>query len=123
MIKIIVQDLDEGNQEVLSLALQSEGFKVLALSATEEVVERVESFSPNLIILDFFMSGGESIKTCKELRLKYPSIPVIASSCNADINVQYEKHGFNGYLAKPFDITDLGLKVREYLIQVGETQQ
>jgi CheY-like chemotaxis protein len=122
MIKIIVQDLDEGNREVLSLALESEGFRVLALSATEGVVERVNSFNPNLIILDFFMSGHESIKTCEILRLKYPSIPVIASSCNPNINVQAEKYGFNGYLAKPFDIGDLGLKVREYLNQVGETQ-
>lgn len=113
MTKVIVQDSDEGNLEVLSLALESQGYIIQGLARSKYILDQIKWFDPEIIILNFLLSGEDSIAACKQIKENYPSIPVMATSCIPDID--YRKYGFDGFLAKPFQINDLYANVSKCL--------
>lgn len=113
-MNIIVQDCDAGVLEVLSLSLEIEGINVLPLRSSYEIISHIEQFSPDAIILDFKLSGTDAIHACMMIKTKFENLPVIASSCNNNIQSEYRKYGFNDYLKKPFDLDSLYSSLKKY---------
>jgi len=107
MKKVIVQDTDPDLLETLNLVLKEAKFEVLPLLHYQEVFNKIQTFSPNLVLLDFKLSGEESIRICKLIKKSFPGLPVIALSCNMNIQETYAKAGFDNYIEKPFDLNDL----------------
>ena len=91
------------------------------VSAHEPVLglELAEQHSPDLILLDINLPGMNGYDVFKELRKRKSTqnIPVIAVSANAmpkDIEDGLEA-GFNSYITKPIDVTELLLAVNKEL--------
>ena len=55
-------------------------------------------------MLDFKLKGEECMRLLGEIKMKYPHLPVIAASCNSNINEVYDQAGLDDYIPKPFDI-------------------
>ena len=71
----------------------------------------------DLIILDLIMPAMDGGKTFDRIKELEPQIPVLLSSGYA-INGQAEKimkRGCNGFIQKPFTISELSQKVRKIL--------
>lgn len=114
MKKVIVQDSDCDLLETLKLILEQGTYEVLTVLHYEDVVSKVATFIPHLILLDFKLNGEGSIGLCHELKKKYPLIPIVALSCNVNIQKEYGKAGFDDYIAKPFDIDHLMTVLQKY---------
>jgi two-component system, cell cycle sensor histidine kinase and response regulator CckA len=71
----------------------------------------------DLVILDMIMPSLSGAETYDRLKAMDPGVKVILSS-GYNLNTQAEKiisHGCNGFIQKPFHISDLSLKIREVL--------
>ena len=112
----IIED-DESVQRSLELNLKLEGFSVATASDGEEGLLMVEERSPDLIILDVMMPKKDGLQTCKELRTKGISTPLIlltARSAEVDKVLGLEL-GADDYLAKPFGMRELVARVKALL--------
>ncbi len=120
MATIIVQETDSDVLDILTYALEQGGFNVYPLlNCKENFLEVIEQTKPHVVILDFKLKGEESLRFLHEIKVRYPHLPVIASSCNSNINEEYDKAGFDGYIPKPFDMDELYVTLRKHIPNSG----
>jgi DNA-binding response OmpR family regulator len=116
METIVIQETDKDILEVLYAALELEGFSVYALGETDEdFLEVIDKARPHVVMLDFRFSGEECKEVCQQIKKRYPHLPVLALSCNSNINELYSKAGFDGYIPKPFDLDQLYSILRSHI--------
>lgn len=113
---IIVQETDESILDVLTVALELEGFKVVSvLNYACDFLTLIKVTKPHVVMLDYSFDGKECIEVCQAIHKRYSHLPVIALSCNNNINEEYSKYGFNDYIKKPFDLELLYAILRKYI--------
>lgn len=116
METIIVQDTDKTVLHVLTLALELENFKVYPLQDCEaDFIELIEKNRPHVVMLDFRIDGKKCLEILKTIKVSYPALPVIATSCNNNINTVALASGFDGYLEKPFEFELLYRVLRKHI--------
>ena len=99
--------------------LEHLGYRVVVSRSGEEAVETVKEMGNeiDLVLLDMIMprmDGGKTFDAIREIR---PEMPVILSS-GYSIDGQAKKimdRGCNGFIQKPFGISNLSQKLREIL--------
>ena len=113
---IIVQETDADVLDILTLALQMEGFSVFPLlDCGEDFLELIEEVRPHVVVLDYKLDGKRSIEICHLIKARFPHLPVLALSCNSNINEEYDRFGFDGYIKKPFDLDLLYRVLRTHI--------
>ena len=111
MERIVIQETDPAVLEILEIALTEAGFEVHATDhCAPDFLKIIATKQPHLVVLDFKLSGKEAIDVCDQIKRRFPHLPIIALSCNYNINQDYERHGFDDYIRKPFDL-DLLVKI------------
>lgn len=71
----------------------------------------------DLYIVDINLPESDGISLVKELRLKYPQVPIIMVSGYSDIETIMNAYevGCDEYLKKPFDLRELEIKVSKLM--------
>lgn len=120
MPRILVVDDDKDLLEVTQALLAKKGFQVEIGTSWEEAQERIESFEPQLILLDVFLSGIDGLDICKQLKAmpRTRDIPILIFSGYPRVaeSVIYE-YGADDFIAKPFEVNDLVTKMHAVLSQ------
>ena len=105
METIIVQELDADTLDVVSTALQMNGYRVYGLTDQHEnILEMIRRHHPKLVLLDCWLSKTSGKQIAHWIKAHFPRLPVIAFSCDNNIAEEYRRLGFDGYLKKPFDL-------------------
>lgn len=121
METIVVQETNAATLDILTAALEMENFKVFPLTeAGEDLLELIDQAKPHAVILNYEFNNHTCIQLCLSIKRKYPHLPVLAISCNYNINLEYSKHGFDGYIAKPFDLDLLYRILRNHIPEKGK---
>jgi PAS domain S-box-containing protein len=99
--------------------LEKLGYKVVDVNSGENALDivRHNGSKIDLIILDMIMPGMDGGKTFDRIHDLYPEIPVILSSgytLAGKAGEMIEK-GFNGFIQKPFTLSEISQKVRQIL--------
>ena len=78
--------LDDDNNiaELISLYLTKECFETMIVGDGESALSAVDSFTPNLILLDLMLPGIDGYQVCREVRSK-SNIPIIMLSAKGEI--------------------------------------
>ena len=102
--KILIVDDDNNIAELISLYLTKECFETMIVNDGETVLPSLDSFQPNLILLDLMLPGMDGYQVCREVRAK-SSIPIIMLSAKGEIfdKVLGLELGADDYMEKPFD--------------------
>ena len=116
---ILLVDDEEMIIDVGQAMLEHLGYRVVVSRSGEEAVETVKEMGNeiDLVLLDMIMprmDGGKTFDAIREIR---PEMPVILSS-GYSIDGQAKKimdRGCNGFIQKPFGISNLSQKLREIL--------
>jgi CheY-like chemotaxis protein len=116
---ILLVDDEEMIIDVGQAMLEKLGYRVFAAPSGQRAVEAVTEMGNeiDLVILDMIMPGMDGGKTFDRIREIQPEIPVILSSGYA-INGQAEeimRRGCNGFIQKPFNISEFSKQVRKIL--------
>lgn len=116
MNTIIIQETDPHVLDVLQTALTEENFNVYAMQhCNEDFMKLIEKTRPHVVVLDYRLEGQRCIEIFKEIKAKYPHLPLIALSCNHNINSVAPELGFDGYISKPFDLEELYATLRRFI--------
>ncbi len=113
---ILVVDDSPAILNVMELALDAEGYEV-STSLTGACFRQMESNLPDLILLDVLLSGEDGSEICQRLKSDEHTrhIPVILISAHIDLPETAGRCGADGFLVKPFHLTDLRDAVNKYL--------
>jgi DNA-binding NtrC family response regulator len=117
--RIIIFDDDEDILSICSYILEEQGWEVHTFTDCNNIVEKVSSVNPSVILMDNWIpdAGGiiatQTLKKSEDLK----HIPVIYFSANSDIQLLAEHAGAETYLAKPFDLEDLEHIINTVLVK------
>lgn len=67
-LRILIVDDEENIQDFMSYNLKKEGYEVATASNGKEGLKKIESFQPNLVLLDIMMPIMDGIETMREIR-------------------------------------------------------
>lgn len=114
--KILIVDDDENIAELISLYLTKECFETRIVYDGESALQEMNSFSPNLILLDLMLPGIDGYQVCREVRQKSQT-PIIMLSAKGEVfdKVLGLELGADDYLEKPFDTKELVARVKAVL--------
>lgn len=117
MSKILVIDDDVDILSVMEVLLSMKGFNVEVTAKGENTFPKIESFKPDLILLDVLISGYDGRVICKQLKANEETrhIPVIMFSAHPGAAATIADYGADDFISKPFDVHNLLKKVNEHL--------
>lgn len=111
MQNILVVDDDRRVVNFLTIKLRASGFQVASATNSESAIERMKSFSPDLIVIDNVMPGRNGIDTIREVRKTSPVPAVLISGFDVDKDCLQDL-GEIEFLPKPFDPDELVARIR-----------
>jgi DNA-binding response OmpR family regulator len=123
--KILVIDDDKDLQEVIRIALKNNGFDVVSAYNPEEGLSRVQSDTPDLVVLDVIMPRDfEGFEVARKIRteLKLKTLPIIMLTAVHEVKKVPYRFGpheewlpVDYFLEKPVETKLLVSKIREIL--------
>lgn len=115
--KILVAEDSKTEQVHLRQLLESSGYEVKIVESGTEVIQSLDNFKPDLILMDIIMEGGDGYQACRKLKRNDDTkdIPVImVSSKNNEVDRKWAlKLGALDYIVKPYVDTDLLQRLSE----------
>lgn len=114
--KILIVDDDNNIAELISLYLTKECFETMIVNDGESALTAVDSFDPNLMLLDLMLPGIDGYQVCREVRSK-SQLPIIMLSAKGEVfdKVLGLELGADDYMEKPFDSKELVARVKAVL--------
>ncbi len=116
---ILVIDDDEIVARTIERALRSYDLRVAVANSGVEGLKTARRRRPDLVILDIIMPGMDGYAVCREMRADklLEEVPVLFLTARAkdEDRIAGFLAGADDYLAKPFNIDELGLRVRAIL--------
>ena len=117
--KILIVDDEESLRLLLSSYLEDSGYKVVGVGNGIECLQMVQSFLPDLIILDVHMPIMDGLQTAVELRKikaleRIPIIFLTGASTPAALKEGFEAGG-DEYLYKPIRTEELIIRIKALL--------
>ncbi|MGQ7275324.1 response regulator [Marinobacter sp. V034] len=105
--RVLWVDDDKDLLAYYKTTLMAEGYNVDCLSQPVRILERIEEFHPDAIVLDHDMPGCQGAELARALRqdANYMTIPILFVSASTDVSAQLEQHSIagNSYFQKPLD--------------------
>jgi len=117
--KILIVDDAIDTVELLKKRFRSEGYDTEEAYNGEEGLQKVQEYTPDLIVLDIMMPKIDGYEVCQRLKAdeKTKYIPVLMLTAKGEIEhkVKGLDIGADDYLAKPFDYKELSARIRSLL--------
>ncbi|GAB6991941.1 response regulator transcription factor [Paenibacillus pini] len=121
MTKILVVDDEVSIASAVAYALRREGYTVETAKDGEEALERVETFDPDVMVLDVMMPRKNGYEVCRTLaERKRPAILLLTVKNDIVDKVLGLELGADDYMTKPFDIRELTARVKALARRSGK---
>ena len=122
--KILVVDDEPQITRVLRSSLSSNGYEVETASDGVTAMEKVASWSPDMVITDLAMPHMDGIALCTEIRTN-SNIPILVLSVREQeaSKVRALDAGADDYITKPFSIQELLARVRAHMRRLRATEK
>ena len=113
---ILVVDDEPQIRRVMRTTLVSQGYEVSDARTGNDAVDLIRGEKYDLVLLDVNMPGISGLETCREIRLgsDLPIIMLTVRGAERD-KVQALDAGADGYLTKPFSVSELLARIRAAL--------
>jgi len=117
--KVIIVDDDRDTREMLTLALDLEGYDVAQAANGIRLISSLHVDRPDVILLDVMMSWIDGFELCRSIKKneEFQDIPVVFISARKtpeDVQRGIEA-GAADYFTKPVDIDRLIARIHEYV--------
>lgn len=109
--KILILDDDELIVSMLTRALVKAGYAVQKEHSAENIIRKIRSFSPDVVLLDITLPERSGIDILKEVKQKDipSSIVMLTADDTAETAVKAMKLGAADYITKPFNLEEVNI--------------
>ena len=119
MQTILVIDDDELVSRTLQRALKLYDYQVMVANSGAEGLHVARRHRPDLLVLDVIMPGTDGYQVCRQVRgdplLKEVPILFLTAKSKDEDKIEGFRAGGDDYLAKPFNMQELQLRIRAIL--------
>ena len=122
---VLVIDDDETLNKTLARGLRAEGFNAISAFSAEDGASILARIHVDAIVLDRMMTGMDGLTFLQDLRAGGDTTPVImlTALAGAENAIAGLSGGANDYLAKPFQLRELVLRLRNIVKSAPESSQ
>ena len=119
MQTILVIDDDELVSRTLQRALKLYDYQVMVANSGTEGLHLARRHRPDLLVLDVIMPGTDGYQVCRQVRgdpmLKNVPILFLTAKSKDEDKIEGFRAGGDDYLAKPFNMQELQLRIKAIL--------
>jgi two-component system chemotaxis response regulator CheY len=108
--RVLVVDDDASIRELLSTALEDDGYEVVPAKNGQDALSVCERWRPDVIVLDLMMPVMDGWTFAKRMRER-DDIPIVVLSAANDLERHAKALGAAEVVGKPFDLDQLLPKV------------
>jgi len=106
--RVLVVEDDDGIRDLVDLVLSSAGYEVLTASDGAAALQVIGTVHPDLVLLDMRMPVMDGWEFARRYRARpEPHAPIVVLTAARDAAQRAAEIDANGYLGKPFDMTEL----------------
>lgn len=107
MAKILMVDDEEYIRHYYTEELSEEGHRVWTAATGHELLRRIDSLQPEVVVLDIKLVDYDGLELLQEIRNHYPDLPIIL--CTAYDTYKYDRKAIAAdyYVVKSFDLSEL----------------
>ena len=115
--RIWVVDDDPEQRRLVGTYLTDQGYDVRCLSSGEQLMARLESQRPDLVVLDVMLPGEDGLTLLRRLRDSGDDLPVVMLTAKGDgiDRIIGLEQGADDYLGKPFLPRELTARIEAVL--------
>lgn len=122
MVKLLIADDNRQITSVLSEYAKKDGYLAEIAYDGRQVMEKMEVFKPDVVLLDVMMPFMDGFEVCRAIR-KTSTVPIIMITAKGE---DYEKImgldvGADDYIVKPFSCAEVMARVRAILRRINIT--
>jgi len=117
MPRVLIADDNVQNAELFEAHLDGNSWETRIATDGEDTLAQVESFKPDLLLLDVMMPKLSGFEVCKRVRLAHPTLGILMVTA-LDQPSDTEKAinaGTDDFLTKPIQKSELLLRVKALL--------
>lgn len=113
---VLTVDDDADLQIVMRHYLEAEGYQILSAQSGAELLSKLETASPDIILLDLILPDNDGLSLLTQIRSKSSAAVIVVSGKDetADRIVGLEM-GADDYLTKPFEMRELSARIKAVL--------
>lgn len=113
--RILLVDDDPDVRFLVERMLKRDGHSVVSVDGGQAALDQLGRETPDLVVMDQNMPGMDGIKTLERIRQILPTLPVLISSGQPDIqDWPCFRSPNTAVIAKPFDVAELKAKLLEF---------
>jgi two-component system phosphate regulon response regulator PhoB len=117
--RVLVVEDEADISSSLAYALRAGGYEVLVADRGALALEALDSFHPDLVLLDLMLPDMSGIEICRRLRKStspnQPAVIILSARAQEVDRVVGFEIGADDYVAKPFSVRELMLRVEARL--------
>ena len=115
--RVLVVEDDDDVRDALDRGLAMHDFEVAAVDSAEAAASRLAGRPADVLVVDVGLPGMSGIELCAHLRSAEIDVPILILSARDQVGdrVAGLEAGADDYLVKPFDLTELVLRLRSLL--------
>ncbi|MFN0031743.1 MAG: response regulator transcription factor [Flavobacteriales bacterium] len=117
--RILLAEDEESLASILKLNLEMDGYRVINVVTGMQALEKFRTQAFDLAILDVMMPELDGFAVCNTIRLEGNKTPILFLSAKSTGKDRIEglRLGADDYLAKPFELEELLLRVKKLILR------
>ncbi|MBD0380161.1 response regulator transcription factor [Paenibacillus sedimenti] len=118
--KILVVDDEPSISMLIEFNLKLVGFEVQCVFDGEAVFDAIQSFRPDLIVLDLMLPKMDGFQVCRKLRAQNNLVPIIMLTAMQDLTDKIAglDNGADDYMTKPFSPQELISRIQAIMRRI-----
>ena len=120
MQRVLVVEDDQAIRQSVEYALRRQGYEVRSIADGGIALETIQTFKPELIVLDVMLPTKDGLQIAEAIRLTDPETAIIMVSALGEESDRIGglRIGADDYLAKPFSMDELIARIEVNLRRV-----
>lgn len=123
-MRILLVEDEENLMQTLALNFELEGYEVVQAITGKQALKEFKSKKIDLIVLDVMLPEMDGFTVCENIRTENKTVPIIFLTAKSTSSERVEglKLGADDYLAKPFNLEELLIRVQNLLKRTTSQQ-
>jgi two-component system alkaline phosphatase synthesis response regulator PhoP len=118
--KILVVDDEPSISMLIEFNLKLVGYEVQCVYDGEAVFDAIQTFRPDLIVLDLMLPKMDGFQVCRKLRTQNNLVPIIMLTAMQDLSDKIAglDNGADDYMTKPFSPQELISRIQAIIRRI-----